>query len=279
MSRIEKAFEKANQMREGKERREDEAPVTPPSSEAGGEPAAHAAIKPESPYLVTLTEPTSYVSEEYRKLKSMVVKLTKKDRMCNALMVTSAIGGEGKSITALNLAVTLAQEYDHSVLLVDADLRRPAVHTYLGLEPSRGLADCLANGTDVGSALVRTDVDRLVLLPAGKSVSDPVELLLSSRMKELVSELKHRYADRYVIFDTPPVLPFAEVHSLASHLDGVIFVVKEGLTPLEGVKEALEMLKGTTVLGAVYNAASISRLDGYYDYHYTYTHRAAGEAK
>jgi protein-tyrosine kinase len=106
-----------------------------------------------------------------------------------------------------------------------------------------------------------------VVLPAGQTVKSPVELLTSNKMKSLIKELKHRYADRYVIFDTPPVLPFAEVHSLASQMDGVLFVIREGHAPMNSVKGALEMLKDATILGNVYNCASMDRFDGYHSYY------------
>ncbi len=266
MSRIEQALEKAKKMRE-------------PDGHAGPAekkvlPAmvrhvmTNEAAQVNNPYLVTLTEPDSPIAEEYRKLKSMVVKLTKNGKLQNTIMVTSTLAEEGKSLTALNLAVSLAQEYDNTVLLVDADLRNPSLHKYLGVESKIGLADCLAHGISVEKALTRTAIDKLVLLPSGSRVSDPVELLLSNRMKELVKEIKHRYADRYVIFDAPPALPFAEAHSIGAAVDGVIFVIREGRAPLSNIKETLDMLKDTNMLGVVYNDVRFDRFDSHYNYYY-----------
>lgn len=270
MSRIEKALEKANLMRgqdavSGVLTVENMAePQAQPMPEFF---SSEVAVKTDNPYLAVLNEPNSPAAEEYRKLKSMVVKYTKKgSSLLNTLMVTSTAASEGKSLTALNLAITLAQEYDHTVLLVDADLRRPSLHKYLGIEPRIGLSDCISEGRDISQALIRTGIGNLVLLPSGNKVSDPVELLLSGKMKSLIREVKHRYADRYVIFDTPPVLPFAEAHSIGLSVDGVIFVVREGVAPLGNVKEALDMLKGTNIIGVAYNDVEVSSLDS--DYHY-----------
>lgn len=223
-----------------------------------------------NPYLVTVTQPQSPVAEEYRKLKSVIIKLTNGERFLNTIMITSTLQGEGKSITSLNIALALAQEYDHTVVLVDADLRRPTTHSYLGIPNKLGLSDCLMNGTDVGEALVKTGFGRLSILPAGGAVPNPVELISSSRMKEFIQELKHRYPDRYVIIDTPPVLHFAEAYSIASEVDGVIFVVREGQVPLAHLKEALGMLKGANLLGVVYNDVEINRYSSYHYYSYKY---------
>lgn len=267
MSRIEKAIEKASRLRE-EGHREPEKMAAASSAVPMHVFKPEASVRVDNPYLVTITEPESPAAEEYRKLKSMVVKLTKRGNLHNTIMVTSAVGGEGKSLTALNLALTFAQEYDHTVLLVDADLRQPSIHEYLGIQPKIGLSDCLINGREIGQALIKTGIGKLTILPSGSRVSNPVELLLSSKMKEIVREMKHRYVDRYIIFDTPPVLPFAEAHSIGSVVDGVIFVVREGHTSLTSVKEALGILKETNILGVVYNDADPTSFDGAYYYHY-----------
>ncbi len=278
MSRIERALEKANLVREREE------PVMPGQNVAQADIADafvtdHTEL-PKNPYLVTLTEPDSPIAEEYKKLKSMVVKMTKQGKFQNTLMVTSTVAEEGKSLTAMNLAITLACEYDHTVLLVDADLRRPSLSNLLGIETSIGLSDCLLKGIDVKDALIKTGIGKMVFLPSGGHVADPVELLLSRRMQELLSDIKHRYADRYVIIDTPPVLPFAEVHSLASIVDGLIYVVREGLAPLNGIKEAIGMIKDCNVLGFVFNCAELDMMDDYHRYYnYKRYYRRGGNGK
>src|SRR6185369_15144622 len=143
----------------------------------------------------------------------------------------------GKSLTAANLAISMAQEYDLTVLLIDADLRRPSIHTYLGFEQSIGLSDCLQDGIDIGEAIIKTDISKLSVISAGREVAKPLELFASKKMQELMAEIKHRYNDRYVIIDTPPLLPFAETRSLAQIVDGIVFVIHEAVTPQESVLE------------------------------------------
>ncbi|EPR30553.1 capsular exopolysaccharide family [Alkalidesulfovibrio alkalitolerans DSM 16529] len=218
------------------------------------------------PTLVTINAPLSPMAEEYRKLKEALVKMTKRERFDNLIAVTSATVGEGKSMTAINLAASLAQEYDHTVLLVDADLRRPVVHKYLGFEQGKGLSDCLIEGRDVSEVLVKTNIGKLVVLPAGTSVPNPAELFSSEAMRNLFMEMKGRYSDRYIIVDTPPVLPFAESRSMAGIADGVLLVVKEGQPSVEQVQEAIDALQNK-VLGIVYNGAHMSKSsNGYYYY-------------
>ncbi|EPR37246.1 capsular exopolysaccharide family [Desulfovibrio sp. X2] len=268
MSRIEEALSKAAGMKPAVD--------GPRPSQAKSVAASKCCPMPETPEmnkvsvrestLVSIFEPQSPAAEEYRKLKESLVKLTRKDRFNNLIMVTSATMGEGKTMTAINLAVSLAQEYDHTVLLVDADFRRPTCHLYLGLEPEVGLSDCLLEGRDIGEALVKTGIGKLALLPAGSKVSNPAELFSSQAMKNIFTEMKGRYADRYVIIDTPPVLPFAETRSLASIADGVILVVREGGPSLDEVETAVGALE-RKVLGVVYNAAKSPPLhSGYYYY-------------
>jgi protein-tyrosine kinase len=219
-----------------------------------------------SPFLVA-HRPNDRAAEAYRKLKSLVVKRTTGPGY-NTLMVTSTLGGEGKTITALNLALALAQEYDHTALLVDVDLRKPAVHRYLGFQPECGLIHVLRGEARLEEALVKTGLGKLVVLPAGGAVSDPSELIASGRMLELVRELKTRYADRYVLFDTPPILPFADAHGLSRLMDGVLFVVREGIVRPEHIDEAMKLLADARVLGTVYNDATV--FGGNANYHYGY---------
>jgi exopolysaccharide/PEP-CTERM locus tyrosine autokinase len=176
---------------------------------------------------------------------------------------------EGKTITALNLALTLAREYDHTVLLIDADLRRPSLHRYLNFEPRHGLIQVLKEQLPLDRALVKTGIGKLVVLPAGGTVEDPVELLASEQMKQLVAELKARYPDRYIIFDTPPSLHFADAQALGPAVDSVVFVVREGTTKPRQVKAALEGLQGVPLLGVVYNdALHLGKNDRYHAYYY-----------
>jgi exopolysaccharide/PEP-CTERM locus tyrosine autokinase len=226
----------------------------------------------EHAHLVSSRSAFSPVAEEYKKLKARVMRMTKREPFRNVLLITSSVGGEGKSVTAANLALSLARDYDHSVLLIDADTRKPSLPGLLNVKSGPGLTDCLTDGIDVSSALVSAGTGNLRFLPAGKRNENPVELFSSHKMSALLTELKHRYPNRYVIIDTPPVLLFAETKVLSALADGIIFVVREGLAPLEHIVEALDLLKDEHLLGVVYNDAGPEGLRGSYPYHSYYHH-------
>ena len=224
-------------------------------------------LTPEHPFLVNLHDPHSATAEEYRKLKSVLVKMTTGDSFRNSIMVTSSIPSEGKSLTALNLALSLAQELDHTVLLVDADLRRPSVHRYLNVEQGPGFADVLTGEAEIGETIIATGIGKLSIIRAGRAIDNPAELFSSQRTRAILSELKHRYPDRYIIYDTPPVLPFAESRSLAHLVDGVLFVIMERLATQANIRDALDSLRGALLLGTLYNAATVDSNDGRYSYY------------
>lgn len=285
MSRIEEALEKALEQR--KQQGSVTQPVSAPTKTktSAAIPLSQHTVETrtfDNPLIVTANDPNSHIAEEFRKLKSLIVGMTARDEFRNTLMVTSSIGGEGKSLTSANLAVTLAQEYDYSVLLIDADLRKPSLDKYLQMNTEYGLADCLMNGIDVSQALCKTGIGKLTLLPAGHSVSNPVELFSSTVMRDLLDEIKNRYHDRYVIIDTPPVLPFAETRYLSNLVEGIILVAKEGYTTLDNVRETLSLLEKSKVLGLVYNEVSSDNLAErfqYYSYYYLRDGAAAAKKK
>lgn len=262
MSKLEEALEKANKMRS----------VPKHSSVRGEGVVEKSALEKIDNHIVTLNERESPIAEEYRRLKSMVIRETKKDFL-NMLMVTSSINSEGKTITSINLAIALAQEIDHSILLVDADLRRPMVDRYLGIDYKYGLSDYLTNSMDISEVMLKTNIGNLTVIPAGHGVANPVELLSSSKMHSLMKELKHRYMDRYVIIDTPPVLPFADTIAIGSSMDGVIFVVQEGRAQIPSIQEALNMIKDIRMLGVVYNNVGAASLNGRYSHNYNYVYQ------
>lgn len=229
-------------------------------------------MHPNNPCIIDHRNPDSPIAEEYRKLKTLMLRMTR-ENFRNTVMVTSAISGEGKSVTSANLAVMLAREYGQTVLLIDADLRRPSLQGYLGMASHIGLADCLDDNLDAGRAIVKTGIPKLSFMSAGKSVENPSELLTSQRMKAFMLELKHRYRDRYIILDTAPILLFAETQAMSTLVEGVLVVVKEGGVSLKGMTDMLEILKSATVLGIVYNNASSMSMNGrYHDHYYHYYH-------
>lgn len=274
MSRIEQALEKAAHLRNTQTATAplQEAHVQPSGQAKHPLPPAMPAGEPlpqiDNPFVATLSDPHSPVSEEYRKLKSVVSAFAKHDGFRNVIMVTSSVSSEGKSLTSLNLAITLAQEFDHTVLLIDADLRKPSIQGYLGMTPTKGLSEYLAGGVDLSELLIKTGIGRLTLLPAGTPVKNPVEFFSSQKMKEFVKEIKNRYPDRFIIIDTPPVLAFAETRSLGAIVDGVLLVVREGQATSESVTEAKNAFDSKKLIGAVYNDATMANLAGHYHYYY-----------
>ena len=203
--------------------------------------------------LVAAHEDRSVAKEEYDKLRSTIIALTRGEVFLNTLLVTSTASDEGKTITALNLAISLAKEQDHTVLLVDADLRRPSLHQYLDIKPELGLVNCLRDGLPIEKALVKTGIGKLVVLPAGEAVKDPLDMLSSKRMREIIEELKNRYPERYVIFDTPPAQIFADAGVLAAMVDSILFVVRENKASKADIQKVLENFKKHNLLGVVYN--------------------------
>jgi protein-tyrosine kinase len=275
MSKIEKAMERAAQIRQ-------EGKAAPAASQQLQQlhripfhtPPPPAAVTEtmvlNNPFLININDPYSPISEEFRKLKTELIKLTKGDTLKNTVQITSAVPHEGKSLTALNLAISLAQEYDHTVLLIDADFRRPSIHRYLGIEQQKGFSDCLLGEAEIGEVLIPTGIGRLSIITSGREVLNPAELFASQKAEALIADMKNRYQDRFIIFDSPPVLPFAEARTLAHLVDGVLFVVKEQLASQKNVKEAISALKGCGLLGMVYNDVVIDRKDEKYTSYHNY---------
>lgn len=278
MSRIEEALKKAAQQRTRNEEEQADSGamaavsrVRQPSVPANIKQRVSALLdvvplKMSHLMLATARDEKTAVVEEYNKLRSALIALTSGDPPLNTIMVTSTVSEEGKSMTALNLAISLAKEHDHTVLLVDADLRRPSIHRYLDIEPEVGLVHCLRDNLPIEQALIKTGVGKLVILPAGEAIKEPIDLLSSGKMKAIVKELKQRYPDRYVIFDTPPALPFADAGVLAGIVDTTLFVVREGKAKLDDIVETLEEFKGRHLLGIVYNDSHsfVNRQNYYY---------------
>jgi len=192
------------------------------------------------------------------------------DKPGNLIMVTSSLPGEGKTYTAINLAMSIAMELDHTVLLVDADVARPSVLRTLGLPPQRGLMDILVDDKlDMADVMLRTNVDTLSILPAGTSTPRATELLASSTMSNLVNEIANRYPDRIVIFDSPPLLLTSESRVLASHMGQIVMVVEAQTTTQHAVKEALSQLEGFNNVNLIYNKTrDLPGIEETYDYHY-----------
>ncbi len=229
-------------------------------------------------HIVSITDPYSIAAEEYRKLRTKILQITENDFL-NTIMVTSAQASEGKSITAINLAVSIAHEFDHTVLLIDADLRRPSIHTYFGLNPSVGLSDYLQNRAELSDIMIKTGIGKLVFLPAGNPPEHPAELIASDRMKILIRELKHRYRDRYIIVDSAPPLLTADSLALCENMDGIIYVVQAARTARKAALQAAALIKKYNVLGTVFNDVPKYLAQNLYPYYYRTPYAYGGGAK
>jgi protein-tyrosine kinase len=204
------------------------------------------------PSLVAATASNSLAAEQYRALRTRL-KRAENGRALRTIAITSPGKGDGKSLTAANLALTMAQEFQQRVLLIDGDLRRPSVHRLFGVADGPGLSDVLMGGADPGEAIVTLTEHNLALLPAGTPPGHPAELLGSAAMRRLLDTLRTRY-DR-IILDMPPVAPLADLHIVAPMADGVLMIVRAGVTPKPAIERALSGLEPGKVLGLVLNEA------------------------
>lgn len=181
------------------------------------------------------------------------------------IMVTSALPGEGKSFCAINLAMSIAAERDHGVILIDADVARPSIPRELGIEVQAGLMDWLVDGApDLSQLVLPTNVDKLSILPAGRRHEQATELLASESMGRLLAQLSERFSDRILIFDSPPLLVTTEARVLASYMGQIVLVVEAGKTPRSVVAEALETIGSSEIVGLVLNKAHKIETTGYY---------------
>jgi protein-tyrosine kinase len=192
--------------------------------------------------------------DTYKVLHTKVLQRLQ-DNAWRTVAVTSPGPGEGKTLTAINLAVSLAMEVHLSVLLVDAHLRRPALHQVLGLEAEPGLSEHLTAGLPWEELLIHPGIGNLGVLPGGRAIANSSEMLASPQMARLVHELKARDAARIVLFDMPPVLAMADALAFSRQVDALLWVVEEGRTQAEDLTRALGMLKDTPLLGTVLNKA------------------------
>lgn len=193
------------------------------------------------PRIVAFYDLQSPVTEQYRTLRTNIQALSAA-KPIKTITITSATHGEGKTITAINLAISMARDLDKkSVLLIDADMRRAKISKYLGIKTEIGLADIITNGSNIDEALLNIGIDNLTLLPAGKIPQNPAELLGSAKLKNLISVLKAKYD--YIIFDTPPIVPVTDAGLLGSQTDGTIMVIQANRTQKGVVKHAELILK------------------------------------
>lgn len=225
------------------------------------EPPAPSPVAPSfDGQLVAAIAPQSTAAERYRLLRTRI-KQAERGRTLRSIIITSPSKGDGKSLTAANLALTMAQEFHQRVLLLDADLRRPAVARMFGLPDGPGLTEVLMGVADTESALVHLEDQHLTVMPAGSPVAQPAELLGSASMRRVLDTLSKTY-DR-ILIDMPPVAPLADVHVLSPSVDGLLMIVRAGSTPKPAIERALAGLDISKVLGLVLNGTGDPIPDGY----------------
>lgn len=202
--------------------------------------------------------------EQYRRLAASLHQAQATAKL-KVVMLTSAVTGEGKTLTSSNLALTLSESYQKNVLLIDADLRRPAVHGIFRLRNNAGLTDGLADTTDRKIPIHQVS-SRLSVLAAGKPTQDPIAGLTSMRMRRILTEARDAFD--WVIVDTPPVAMLSDANLLSAMVDGAVIVVRAGSTPFELVQRAAAAIGQERLLGVVLNGATDEGTADYYGYSY-----------
>lgn len=229
--------------------------------------------------IVSPNAPRSQIADQFRVIKRPLIKnaMGKGASVLahgNLIMITSAMPGEGKTFTAINLAMSIATELDNTVMLVDADVARPSMLRMLGLANGPGLLDLIVDESkDLSSFLLKTNIEKLTILPSGTPHPRATELLASDAMAHLLEDMATRYADRIIVFDSPPLLPTTESRVLATHMGQIVVVVQAGKTLQSEVKQALAAIEACPVKLMLLNKAS-TIFEGGYGYGYWYGYGA-----
>ena len=206
--------------------------------------------------IMHISDPTEY-TDSIKLLRTQVIQRMTENNW-SSLAITSTGSNEGKTLTAINLSLSIAMEVGYTVLLIDANLRNPAMHEFFGLKATLGLSDYLKDNVPLADTLINpAGFDHFVIMPAGKPLQNSSEMLSSPRMGALVDELKERYPKRMIIFDLPPLLDTADALAFMPFVDATLLVVEDGKTKANDLKDAVDMLTGTNILGTVLNKAPV----------------------
>jgi capsular exopolysaccharide synthesis family protein len=255
MDKLEKALQKA---REDRERVLAATAPPPPEVDAPPPPEpVRTMIRPLSPtelerHRVVVRSGKGENIDLFRMLRTKVIQQMESANL-RTLAITSPQYGDGKTTIAINLAMSLALDVKQTVLLVDMDMRKPSVHEFLGIEPELGLSDYLLRNVPLSDCLVKPNIDRLVVLPVAGALQESSELLGTPKMVRLAAELKSRYPDRIVIYDMPPLLTQDDTLAFLPQVDGVLLVVRDGISPIAQVRACAESLAGRNFLGTILN--------------------------
>jgi exopolysaccharide/PEP-CTERM locus tyrosine autokinase len=224
--------------------------------------------------LVTVTASSSTVVESFRRLRNKILHPVEGEP-ARSILVTSALPEEGKGFVCANLAIIMSQSMEQHALMVEGDLRRPTLAGLFGLSNDRGLVNYLQDGQDISTLIKDTGFNKLSIIPSGPPPINPAELLDSTKMSAVIEELVKRYHDRFIIVDSPPMTAASEIAVLAKYVDGVILVVRWGRSRREQVKELVDLIGKQKIIGVVFNAYEVSKLQsklqrqyqGYYNYY------------
>ncbi len=269
MSRIEQALSKAAKERKSVQAERTDQHKSPLEQLVAGSSAGLDSLSGLDPRIIAFFSSNTLAAEQYRQLRTKVLR-SRKLYSHNAFLISSALPGEGKSVTAIGLAITIAQGLQDTVLIVDSDLRKPSIHRMLGINQEKGLTDFLTGKASLEEVLVSTRIDKLKAIPAGAVPPNPSELISSDEMGKMITELKTRYQNRIIVFDSPPIVSITDSVILSQKVDEVLLVVHANHTPKEAVVDALADLSEANIMGVVLNHFdSTSR---YYKYNYNYNY-------
>lgn len=242
----------------------------PPVTRPLEHPVALTAANPNEVHsrIVMLSEPHIVGCEQYRTLRTQLFQ-TAEHQLTQVIVVTSALAGEGKTSTVLNLAFAIAQSPERRVLVIDGDLRRPSIGSYLNLKPVHGFGEVLTGKTDVFDAITRVADQELYVLPVKSGTDVPTEMLTGEHYPKMLKALREHFD--FILIDSPPVMPFADARLLANHADGVMLVVRAGFAAYEIVEQAAEAMTSHRLIGAVLNGAENLRETRYYSDYLEYS--------
>jgi len=219
-----------------------------------------------SDILVTLKEPKSQAAEQFKKVSIHILQNSLAEK--KTILIASALPLEGKSVSAANLAIALAQTPEIYAILIDADLRKPNLHKLFGVSIDKGLRDYLERSVSLSEILYKTSIPKLSLIPAGRPAKSPVEFLSSPRIKSLINELRERYPKSYIIIDSTPILLTSESDILLNQVDRIIIVVQYGKTQRDALERSLKFLDKKKIVGIIFNKVDYKLLR----YNYGYSH-------
>lgn len=260
MERIKQALEKARQerqLRQGDDVILSGIPLHGAAGETGERTTAPVSLDEDvlrENRVITGLAPGPY-TEAYNLLRTRILQVFRENKW-NTLAVTSPGANAGKTLTAINLAISIAREVDYTVLLVDANLQSPRMLDHFGLAPRKGLSEYLTENVPIADLLFKPGiVEHLVVLPGGRPLGNSSEMLSSPRMGRLVEEMKSRYPSRIIIFDLPPLLTSSDTLAFVPHVDAALLVVEEGTTRKDELERAADLLGATNIVGTVLNKA------------------------